>query len=530
LQFFSQILVAAILLHSVLLNHQKLNAQTLNLGNDTIICNLFPFFLDAGPGWTSYLWQNGTTGQTIPANVSGLYWVQVTDSASNVYRDSIRIIKSAPPVAHFNFNDTCRYAPVTFQDSSYWLNDPPERWFWDFDTGDTVSTFNSSVTYTFDTVGTFMVSMTVYNEYGCFSTTTLPVTIFPLPDVFAGFDQYVNRGDTFVIQASAGNGTYRWDPPYFLNDATLLQPTCIPNYTVTYILTVTDSNDCVGRDTVTFTVNQQPNAFNRTFSINPNATLRLSLDMLGNDPENSTLTVSIVTGPFNGTAVIQNDTIIYTPELNYAGNDTIVFALCDNAPTPLCDQGTIIIIVANMRPVAQNDFFETEINTSVSFNVMSNDTEYNANQKIVIDEIGSPVNGTVVDKNFGNLTYTPDFNYIGTDSFYYLLCDNGQPILCDTGWVFIKINTIPLFIHNSFSPNGDGIFDYFIIEGIKSYPESELRIFNRWGEIVFRATGYQNNWDGYTGFKEELPEATYFYHLDLKDGSKPLTGYIVLKR
>jgi gliding motility-associated-like protein len=96
--------------------------------------------------------------------------------------------------------------------------------------------------------------------------------------------------------------------------------------------------------------------------------------------------------------------------------------------------------------------------------------------------------------------------------------------------VYITITTIPLFINNSFSPNGDGMFDFFIIEGIKNFPDSELNIFNRWGEIIFHATGYQNNWDGFTGFKEELPEATYYYHLDLRDGTKPFTGYIVLKR
>ena len=74
------------------------------------------------------------------------------------------------------------------------------------------------------------------------------------------------------------------------------------------------------------------------------------------------------------------------------------------------------------------------------------------------------------------------------------------------------------------------MFDNFIIEGIISYPESKLLIFNRWGEIVFETIGYKNDFDGFTGFKEELPDATYYYYLDLKDGSKPLTGYLVLKR
>jgi gliding motility-associated-like protein len=530
LQFTQRAFTVFVFLFSVLLNNYKLNAQTLNLGNDTIICNLAPFSLNAGPGWASYLWHNNSTGQTITANTSGLYWVEVTDANANVFRDSIRVTKSAPPVAHFNYNDTCKHAPITFSDASNWLNDPPQRWFWNFGTGDTASTTNPSITHTFDTAGTFLVTMLVYNEYDCSSTKSLPVTIFPLPVVFAGADQYVNRGDTFIIQAAASDAAYLWQPNFFLNFDTILQPRCIPNTTITYTLTATDTNGCVSTDTITIFVNQRPVASDKVFSINPNSTLRISSNTLATDPENNPLTIIILSGPYYGTAAVQGDTIVYTPDIHYSGNDTIVYVVCDNGNPPLCDQGILIINIANMRPDAQNDFFETEINTRVAFNVMVNDTEYNLNQTVVIKEIGSPANGSVVDNNFGNLVYTPYFNFLGTDSFFYEICDDGQPILCDTGWVFIKVNTIPLFIHNSFSPNGDGVFDYFVIEGIKSFPDSELSIFNRWGEIVFKATGYDNNWDGFTGFKEELPQATYFYHLDLKDGSKPLTGYIVLKR
>lgn len=505
-------------------------AQTLNLGNDTVICNLLPFFLDAGPGWTSYLWNTGATGQTIPANVTGTYWVQVTDSFANLYRDTIRIIKSEPPTAYFNFENACQGAWVTFSDSSYWLNDPPVNWLWDFGTGDTVSTTDPSITYRYDSAGVFYVSMVVLNEYACSSSLTMPITIYPLPAVFAGFDQYVNRGQSVQIQAAASEGAYQWRPAFFLDTDTILQPLCTPLNTITYILTVTDSNQCVSTDTVTVFVNQPPVAYRRVYSINPNAILRIRADMVGSDPENQPLTISIVSGPYYGTAMISGDTIIYQPFLHYAGNDTIQYEVCDDAAPPLCAQGVIVINVANMRPKALNDYFETEINTAISFNVMVNDTEYNNGQTAVIREIGLPRHGSVIDNNFGNLIYTPDFNYLGTDSFYYELCDDGQPILCDTAWVFIRIKSVPLFIHNSFSPNGDGMFDYFTIEGIKNFPNSELKIFNRWGEIVFRATGYQNNWDGFTGFKEELPEATYYYHLDLKDGSAPLTGYIVLKR
>ena len=92
-----------------------------------------------------------------------------------------------------------------------------------------------------------------------------------------------------------------------------------------------------------------------------------------------------------------------------------------------------------------------------------------------------------------------------------------------------------LHIPNGFSPNNDGINDFWIIRGIEGYPNNKLRVYNRWNNRVFERKGYKNNWDGrnqmqiYFG-NGELPEATYFYILDLGDGSKPYTGFVYIKR
>ena len=61
-------------------------------------------------------------------------------------------------------------------------------------------------------------------------------------------------------------------------------------------------------------------------------------------------------------------------------------------------------------------------------------------------------------------------------------------------------------------------------------------IFNRWGNKVYAKRPYDNTWDGKASEPgvingdQYLPAGTYFYILDLGDGSKPLTGYIYLKR
>ncbi|KAF2082282.1 PKD domain-containing protein [Flavobacterium sharifuzzamanii] len=87
-----------------------------------------------------------------------------------------------------------------------------------------------------------------------------------------------------------------------------------------------------------------------------------------------------------------------------------------------------------------------------------------------------------------------------------------------------------LKIYNEFSPNDDGQNDYFYIDCIERYPNNQLQIFNRWGNLVYYQKGYKNTWDGKAeGSAKTLPEGTYFYILDLGDGSKKTSGWVYLK-
>lgn len=66
----------------------------------------------------------------------------------------------------------------------------------------------------------------------------------------------------------------------------------------------------------------------------------------------------------------------------------------------------------------------------------------------------------------------------------------------------------PISIPNVFTPDGDGNNDYFEIRNIQEYPNCDLVIINRWGVVVYEATGYKNNWKG-----DDLAEGVYFYKL-----------------
>lgn len=131
---------------------------------------------------------------------------------------------------------------------------------------------------------------------------------------------------------------------------------------------------------------------------------------------------------------------------------------------------------------------------------------------------------------------TPRFTYVETGNYTTEL-KVYNPQGCDTSYYKnILVEPVKLKIPNVFTPNGDGVNDYFIISldnggsGISGggstrdegqgleyenydplsryYESSELTIFNRWGRVVFQSNDYQNNWDG-----GGLSDGTYFYVL-----------------
>lgn len=98
-----------------------------------------------------------------------------------------------------------------------------------------------------------------------------------------------------------------------------------------------------------------------------------------------------------------------------------------------------------------------------------------------------------------------------------------------------SILLVPTDFHipEGFSPNDDLINDLFVIRGILYFPNNQFTVFNRWGVKVFEASNYQNTWDGTSQSNlniggDVLPVGTYFYVLDLGDGSDFYKGTIYL--
>ncbi|UII81180.1 gliding motility-associated C-terminal domain-containing protein [Flagellimonas sp. CMM7] len=93
-----------------------------------------------------------------------------------------------------------------------------------------------------------------------------------------------------------------------------------------------------------------------------------------------------------------------------------------------------------------------------------------------------------------------------------------------------------LTIYNEFSPNGDGVNEFFKIDCISRYPNNVLQVYNRWGNIVYEQRSYGNDWDGTSNGRatvqkgDLLPVGTYYYVLDLGDGSEPRTDWLYINR
>jgi gliding motility-associated-like protein len=98
----------------------------------------------------------------------------------------------------------------------------------------------------------------------------------------------------------------------------------------------------------------------------------------------------------------------------------------------------------------------------------------------------------------------------------------------DSSSVYIRVYK-KITIPNTFSPNNDGINDYWNIDALVTYPESVLTVFNRYGTQVYRSIGYNQPWDGKCS-GQPLPVGTYYYVLDLKNNTPKISGWVLIVR
>ncbi len=209
------------------------------------------------------------------------------------------------------------------------------------------------------------------------------------------------------------------------------------------------------------------------------------------------------------------------------GDDTICILVCDTS-MQTCIQTSVILTITGIPPLAMDDHAEIKYNTPVIIPVLTNDTATDSDPLLLCQPavIDLPKNGSFTVNQDGTITYTPFNAYQGVDSFRYTICD---PDGSDSAWVFINVAGV-CDIPDAFSPNNDGVNDYFLIRCAGG--QIEFSVYNRWGIEVYRNANYQNDWDGkYKG--NLLPDGTYFYSAkfnNLKGEPIHKAGFITLHR
>jgi gliding motility-associated-like protein len=209
------------------------------------------------------------------------------------------------------------------------------------------------------------------------------------------------------------------------------------------------------------------------------------------------------------------------------GNNLLVWTI-DNALCGPVARDTVVITYKE-NPRAANDNLTVEFGKATALDVLTNDRTPAGTTSSALTQ---PRNGKLEKDAQGTFVYTPNINYVGTDEFTYQICSDGCQ--CASAKVTLRIGEdADCVIPSIITPNGDGINDNFVIPCFiddTNYPQSQVAIFNRWGDEVFRSEiPYRNTWDGtYNG--ENLPAGTYFYIVNLGDGSKPKNGFVMIQR
>jgi gliding motility-associated-like protein len=92
-----------------------------------------------------------------------------------------------------------------------------------------------------------------------------------------------------------------------------------------------------------------------------------------------------------------------------------------------------------------------------------------------------------------------------------------------------------MVIHDVITPNGDGVNDNWVIDGIHLYPNNLVQLFDKWGDKVYEKASYNNEWYGQGKDGSSLPDGTYYYVIKLNEANKTggeteFTGTVLVKR
>lgn len=505
----------------------NIHPQTiLNLGPDTSICVGDSAILNAySPGFATYTWNNGSTDSAIVVYTSGAQALIVTDTNGCIANDTkiINVISTPQP---FLGNDTSLCAGETLQLD---VSSSPGTKLWN--DGSAFSTMNV------DTSGTYWVQI---NNAGCFGSDSISIEFDPLPIFNLGNDTGYCTTETYWLHVPPGNFVQEW------NTASTADSLLITT-SGQYWLNITDTNQCEFRDTIFVLVDGIPaTTLNADTVVCKGDTVIIGQNLpnytyLWNTGE-TTPTVQAFSP--NTYAVTINSTFCHsydsihlfslTPPSIELGNDTTIcvgesFLLNAAAPSAVYDWSTgassptviansskpYSVTVTNVCGIVSDTI---RVTTLLPPSISISDQWYVCEEDTINPYVyykgatylwsnGDTANTTTLSKE--GSYWAMATNMCGSDSVEF----NVDVKYCDCA----------IYIPNSFSPNGDGKNDEFGAYSECELEGFQLRIYNRWGDVVFESTSILDRWKGAAPpdfFKNEMFNYTLTYILQKEFGGE----------
>jgi gliding motility-associated-like protein len=426
---------------------------------------------------------------------------------------------------------TCEKNAITFNSNGSVANaNSLVGWSWNF--GDASAVLNTNTTapvsHTFDGYGTYTISLTVTNNRGCNSLPKpLNITVHPLPRVDFnmpkiclpdGSGQFTDRST--IPDNTQASFRYRWDFgntvafPSNSDTSNLKNPvykySSLGPFSVKLI--VTSINNCVDSS-----VKQLIEVFPQ-----PKAKFSSSVDSIciGEVIDFTDESDGIVSGITRWKWSFGNgdSSFIQNPRYRY--------------PSPATTPFTVKLHVFSADGCV-SDTAEKPIDVW-AYPVVNAGPDFTMLQDGVRTINDARSTGTGLQYLWSPATYLNNVFLANPtivkpqDDIRYTVTVTGRGGCANSDEVFVKILKTPK-PPNTFTPNGDGVNDFWEIQYLNDYPGSIIEVYNTAGSLVYRSNGYTSPWDG--KFKgQPLPAGTYYYVIDPKNGRNRIAGYVTILR
>jgi gliding motility-associated-like protein len=440
----------------------------------------------AGAGG-NYTWQPGSlTGSsiTVAPPATQTYTVTGTDSWGCSNSDQVTVNVHQPPTVNAGPDkQICDGGSTTLTASG------AQTYLWQ-PGGQTTATITVSAL----TVGSHSFTVTGTDQWGCSASDQADVTVNPLPVITAGSDVDICFGDNTSLSATGGV-SYLWQPGGSTTNPTVVAPTSTTAYTVTG----TDASGCSSTDTVTVNVLPLPNVdagVDQAICIGESAQLNAT----------GAASYSWTGGPMSDPNVpdpVVTPTVTTTYQLTGVGANG-----CTNT-------ASVEVEVNPLPPIAANPPFYVYEGECVQLTA-SGGVSYQWSPPTWLDD---PLSD--------HPTACPE------DTIMYYLTGTDQNGCSNMDSTIIYVVGVPVaHVPTAFTPNGDGLNDYFRIEVYENFNLTILSIYSRWGDLIFQTNDITIGWDG-TAFGKEQPIGSYVYMvsgLDEKGAAVRRQGNVTLIR